>query len=789
MSARTHGLAVLLLASISVAFVAPCVFAADEEQRPKITQPTLRPGQVPVAKEEPATPEATTSVPEPTTAGPAAVIPPEEPADITFKFQNQPLADVLKLYSDLTKRTVIQNSSLQGTVTIEVKTPLTRSEAILALESVLFANGVSVTPMGEKFVKAAANPVVAREGVALAEIDPLDLPEADRIMAQIIALRYLDVADTSLIQSLTQFIHQPGGTLLPLSRSNSLLIIDTALNVKRLQQIIDTLDQPVENRVQTKIYQLKNARASEVASTVQTLISTADTTAPAGRRLPARPQQRGAATPTGPTEESIVVGKVTIQPDERTNQLIVMSRPSNYEFLDELIEELDRTVDPELKFKAFKLQHAKADEVAELILALTGSGAQPTIQPATTTRTGTRRLGESGSLGARRATSRPTTTAPQQQLPPILSQPRGVAATAGRTTGVAPPEFVLSERARIFPDSRQGSVLLLGTSKDVELVERIVPQLDLALAQVLIESVIAEILLNDTTDFGVNILQREFNKKGITGAGASLPIGSSSNLFVKAGALTDPSKFSTLMLSRGLTYFASFDGLDLDAVVVALAQLSNFKVLQTPMIQSSQNQEAHIFIGETRPIVTATQTGFSSGDETIPVRSSIEQFDIGITLDIIPNITPGGLVELELSQAVEDVTGSVIIDGNEQPIVARRELSSIISVRDGGVIVLGGLIRNTKIKGESKVPIVGDWPILGHLFKQTRWENVRSELVVLLRPTVMRSAEAAELEARKKRDEFKGLDNIPKETLPPLPKEPEPKTQQPWYGPLVPPKD
>jgi general secretion pathway protein D len=210
--------------------------------------------------------------------------------------------------------------------------------------------------------------------------------------------------------------------------------------------------------------------------------------------------------------------------------------------------------------------------------------------------------------------------------------------------------------------------------------------------------------------------------------------------------------------------------------------------LQKPVLQSSQNQPAHIFVGETRPIVTATQTGFTSGDTSIPVRSSIEQFDIGVTLDITPNITPGGLVELEVEQAVEQVSGTVRIDNNEQPIVARRELTSLVSVRDKGVVALGGLIRNEKTKEENKVPIIGDLPIFGLLFKQTKWVDNRTELIVFLKPTVLRTVDAAQTEAQKMRDKFKGLDNIPKEDLPPLLKEPT-KEKKPWYAPFQPPKD
>jgi general secretion pathway protein D len=755
----------------------------SQAQEPaKITEPVLRPATSSPPVPPPAAIGARVGNGEARTAAP---LPSEEKADQTIRWESLPASEALKLYSQLTGRTVIQNAQLAGVVTLTTQTPLTKSEAILAIESVLFANGIAVTPMGDKFVKAAANPAIAREGVQMLGADA-ELPEADRIVSTVIPLRYLDVSEPSLLQSLSQFIHQPGGTLLPLSRSNSLLIIDTAVIVKRIQELLAQLDQQVENRVQVYFYHLENAEATKVAAMLQALITGAQPTTPGAPRPPPR-APAAPATPTGPTEESIVAGKVLIQSDDRTNMLIVMSRPSNKEFFDVMIQALDSKTEPEIRFKSFQLSHAKADEVAELILALAGSGGQPTIQRAGSTRTERRRVGGTG-LGTRRTSE--TTTPPQPQLPPIARAQPATQPGTQPGAGIEKPEFALSERARVIPDPRQGSILALGTANDLKLLEAIIPELDLTLAQVLIESVIVEVTLDNSTEFGVNLLQRQWQEGSTKGGGISSPTGISSNLLQKLNFLRDPSTFaaSGVPSLSGLTYFLELGGLDLDVIVRAFASGSRVKVLQKPTVQSSQNQPAHIFVGETRPIVTATQTGFSSGDTTIPVRSSIEQFDIGVTLDITPNITPGGLVELQVEQSVEDVSGEVVIDGNLQPIVARRELTSLVSVQDQGVVALGGLIRNDKRKSESKVPVLGDLPILGMLFKQTRWQDNRIELIVLLRPTVLRSAAAAQVEAQKMREKFKGLDNIPKDVLPPLPKEEAPE-KRPWYAPFAPPKD
>jgi len=763
----------------------------QSQDKPKISEPTLKASSPPLPPPAAVNPAAPHPSPAASTNGnqSAQAKEGEEKAEMLkdIRFEGTPLADVLKFYSDMTKRTVIQPATLpQPAITLITQTQLTKAEAILAIESVLFANGIALTPMGDKFVKAVPNPLIAKEGVALSGPNA-ELPEGDRITAQVIPLRYLDVSDTSMIQSLVQFTHQgQGGTLVPLARSNSLLIIDTTLTVRRLQEILERLDQPVENRVQTKFYTLKNAEASKVAATLQSLISGAQPTPGAVGRPIVPP--RGPNVTTGLSEESIVVGKVTIQSDDRTNMLIILSRPSNYEFLDEIIEALDAKAEPEIRFKAFKLEHAKADDVADLILQLTGSGSQASIQRKTPTTQTTKnpRVGQR-TYGSGNSQLSVANTQPIPQLPILASRPTP-GGTAGQNTNPAlsTPDYVLSARARVIPDSRQGSVLVLGTASDVDLVERIIPEVDLTLAQVMIESVIVEVTLDNSTEFGVNLLQRQWNQNGVQGAGASLPGITTSNALQKLAFLSDPSKLAAASAAGSMTYFLSFNGLDLDAIIHATAGLSNFKVLQKPLLVSSQNEPAHIFVGESRPIVTSTQTGLTS-DTT--VNSQVEQLDIGVSLDITPNITPAGLVELQVEQIVENVSGQVLISGNLQPVVARRELGSLVSVQDKGVVALGGLIQNSKNKTETKVPILGDIPLLGYLFKSTTWQDNRIELIVFLRPTVLHNASDAQKEAQKLRDKFKGLTNIPKEDVPPLEKEPSTPTNKPWYAPFQPPTD
>ena len=207
--------------------------------------------------------------------------------------------------------------------------------------------------------------------------------------------------------------------------------------------------------------------------------------------------------------------------------------------------------------------------------------------------------------------------------------------------------------------------------------------------------------------------------------------------------------FGPLALSSGLTYFATFNNLRLDAVIHMLATSSKFKVLSTPIIQTLHNQEAHIIVGESRPIVTSTVADVVSAGNTA-VNSSVSYKDIAIELTVTPRINPDGNVTMDIEQKVNDLGGTVSVNGIDTPIITKREAKSSVMVKDQNTIVLGGLIRENKTITDTKVPILGDIPLLGTLFKGKTTTKNRTELIVFIRPTVLRGNAAAMAEAKRR---------------------------------------
>jgi general secretion pathway protein D len=651
-----------------------------------------------------------------------------------IEFVNAPVAAVLDYYARLTNRSIIPAPNLAGVINFRAQTPLTIEEAIQALDSVLSLNGIATVPVGEKFLKVVQIATAKQEGLPVTA-DPADpLVQRDALTTHIIPLKYAEAGEA--VAALQPYLH-PYGQLLPLLKSNSIMVTDTGGNVRKMLEIVRYIDQPTALRVETKIYALRHARAPEVVGKLQTIIQETQqaTGAPAAPRMvrpptPGVPPAPAAPVGTAP-DESIIEGRVVLTPDERTNKIFVLSRPANFAFFDQIIEELDMQVDPDVTMRVIVLDFANSEEMAALLNALVAGGTLPTRQPATTPRT---------------SAAPPRTPAP----PPPPSAPPAT------TPGVEGTGFLqYAAGVRILPDPRTNSLLIMATREDMDRIEGLVKSLDTSVTQVLVEVVIAEVNLDDALEVGVELVKRMFQEGQVqqTGATRTAPPGqpgpvdlSSVSGELLSGLSTNLAPIALASLSGGLTYFATFQNLKLDTVIRLLASSSKFKVLSTPIIQTMHNQEARITVGESRPVITATVADVVAAGATA-VRSNVEFRDIAIELTVTPRINPDGYVTMEIHQTVNDVGGSVLVNNTPVPIITLREAQSTVSVRDQSTIVLGGLIKENKTQTETKVPFFGDIPFLGTLFKGKSTVKNRNELIVFIRPTVLRTDEEAQAEA------------------------------------------
>jgi general secretion pathway protein D len=277
---------------------------------------------------------------------------------------------------------------------------------------------------------------------------------------------------------------------------------------------------------------------------------------------------------------------------------------------------------------------------------------------------------------------------------------------------------------------RGNEVIIVGSPASVRQAQALIEKLDRVQPQVLIEAIIMDVALGDDSTFGVSIRQQQ---QGIAGGGRS-------KLSSALASAMGPVAFAENSVggaNSGFQWWNTF-GLKWEVAIEAINNDTRVQILSTPRIQTTHASLAELFIGDTRPVVTGSIRDINGGTS-----SQYQMQKIGITLEVLPFINDEGVVSMEINQQVQDIVGSQIIDGNAVPITTDRSANAKVNVRDGEMVVLGGFIKTKVTATESKVPILGDFPLLGVLFRRTVDVNERSELIMMLRPTVLATPEAA----------------------------------------------
>ena len=315
-------------------------------------------------------------------------------------------------------------------------------------------------------------------------------------------------------------------------------------------------------------------------------------------------------------------------------------------------------------------------------------------------------------------------------------------------------------QAKIIADQRSNALLVFATKSDMVNIKNVINQLDVLLAQVLIEAVILDVSLNKAFNFSVSAAQNPLinNSQSLAGAGGFNNSSGSPFMQFLTNATTSSSSsatnFANTLASGGsLSYFGNI-GPTWDIAMSALQSDSTANVIQKPRIQTSQAKAATFFVGQTVPYVTGTYYGggYSGGNS-----SQYSQLSVGVELDVTPFINPDGLVVMDINQEIDDISGYTLIDNNKVPTTTKRTLSSEIAVRDQDTIILGGFVRDDKSKSKSGVPLLSDIPLLGNLFTSRSDTKDREELLVLMRPTVLKTPEAASHQTIKEEQRLPGI--------------------------------
>lgn len=612
--------------------------------------------------------------------------------------RDTPLDQILELVERYTGRVILRPASLPpGTYTLTLDKPLPKADALRALETVLNLNGVGLSPLGDRFLKVSPLNLIRAEAPEFIAGSTLPIPPSGRVAAKLFTLEFLRVAE--FVPQISQILSPAlGAAPIVFEKNNAVLITDSISTLQRVEKLVSTLDQPTAASLGVKTYTIANAKASDLVNKLRTLLS-------------------------GPLAAQIGTA-TTYQPDDRTNQVILIADKREHAFFDQLIAKLDAEASPNTRSEVIFLKHANATEVSTLLSQLITGQTTASSRDSSGGGSG-RRLSRDNNAGAQGgAAPAPTPT------------PAAPAAVAAVNAAAASEEF--SSYLTIVADERSNAIVVAGTPNDIKLVSSLVDRIDVLLAQVRLEVVIAEVVLSDDASSGISQLGLRVEDNKLTGFSASGPGGSIGG--ISGGNSTIGGFASSTGYGQNLTAAIG---------LTTTPRKNNSTVLQTPAITTTHNKEAEIFVGETRPIISGTTTSTSLGTNPGATTSSITQQEIGVRLTVLPLIGSDKSVQLEIKTQVDDVIGSVTIDGNEQPRIGKRTTESYVSARNGDIIVLGGLQRASQSKSTSRL---GPIPIIGDLFGNRTRSKGRTELIFFLRPTVLTNTALDNVEALKRID-------------------------------------
>jgi general secretion pathway protein D len=502
------------------------------------------------------------------------------------------------------------------------------------------------------------------------------------------------------------------------TRTNTVVVTAGERQLVLVEQLVTELDRQVSDLLRLKVYTLRNADAEEMKRIIEEVLRPQSAAS-------SQPQQASTNVPRwaqvwlGAQQESESVSRyaqLEVTADKRTNSLIVKATA-------EYMEELDAPPGSEIQTFVIPVRDRRADEVADLLRALTGQAASRRSEQARNSRNpqqqnlqGLRSFFNSGGTQGRGGSGgtnpfsgfRIQPMSPPQDAPQEERQQEAQPAPAG--TG-------LSGQLDIEADNETNSLVVRTSRRNIEEIRRLLGDLDRPVPQAMIRVLIADVSLDDATSLGVEATWR-----------TESPLGD-------LQLSTDFEALNQTNVGQGAFLFR-ITGDHVDASLTALAREGRAKVLASPRVLVANNQQAQIQIGDQVPLITSSRIDQTSGD-TI---NTIQYTDVGIILNVRPTINPSGLVTLEVTPEVSalDQTRQVPISSNATaPTITRNRAQTIVTVRHGQTVVIGGLIREQDERIRQKVPILGDIPVLGFLFGKTDAVKRRRELMIFLTPYVV----------------------------------------------------
>jgi len=672
-------------------------------------------------------------------------------AKIRLDFNEITLGDMTKFISCITEQNFLLTGGANKAATVSILSPkpVTVYEAYKAYLSALEANGLTIVPNGS-FLEIVPAGEARTKGAPIYGIDRSG-PNTDQMVTRLIQLDHipaeeiLPVIDKFKTSSADVTVYGP---------TNTIIITDTGSNIRRILKLIKDLDVPI-GKERIWIRPIVNASASEISALLEQIIGDGGGAAAggappangaAGRRAARQQRNAAAAAPASPDQSSVVgassdMTKVSFSKmiaDERTNSIIFVATRTAYLQVDAIIRKLDVAIPGEGSVHIHPLENADAEEIATTLSSLaSGSGG-----------------GAGGGAGGRRAAT-----------------PAGGAA-AGATTGE-----MFSGEVKITAYKPKNSLVIESSLKDYIALQKVIRQLDVRRRQVYVEAIIMEISqikdrnlgisgsAGTTFDVGGETIPLLFGLGGLglDVGGAMETLQGGGGAIGLQGPLLEVDSGSSTGGASGGTFSIPAFGFTLKAIQTT----TNVNVLSTPHILTLENEEAEIQVGRRQPYRNFGGGGGGGlgglgsllggaggaggglggalgglglgglgglGGMMGGLGAQFQYVDVDLTLKIKPTVNASDFVRMEIDQSIDDIEGFV----DTAPITSKRKIKNVVEVRDGQAVVIGGLIRDQETETVSKVPFLGDIPLLGLLFRRTKTTFEKRNLLLIIIPHVIK---------------------------------------------------
>jgi general secretion pathway protein D len=617
-------------------------------------------------------------------------------------------ADVRAYIQDVaraTGRSFIIDPRVQGKVTVVSERPLDRAGYFELFLSTLRANGLIVTPAA-----GGAFRVAPADGAAT---QPSAGTSRDRFETVVLRFNYIDAA--AAVETLRPLVSREGQVTANRA-GNAVIVADYADNVARVRALARQLDR---DRAAVQVIALKHAGAREIATSLAQVGQGSD-------------DDRG----------------WQVAPVDASNSLVLRGDPSTLAKLSRIVADLDQAAAAGADVRVIFLNHADAEKLVPVLQQLVGQPVSPSSQAAPLA------MPMQSAFGGNNAQNNSSPQQAQQNSAPLPTPSTG--GSLG-TSGFVPGASIGRGQA-VIARYEGANALVIAAPADVQRrLGEVIRQLDVRREQVLVEAVIVEI-----SDIAAQRLGVQFLLSGTGGSNIPFSVTNYSNaapnLLSVAGAIVAENRYgqdnattvalrnaavNSLLNANGGNFGFGGNlgsGAVFGFVVNAVKADTASNVLSTPSVMALDNQQAHILVGQNVPLATgqALSNNFDNAFRTV------QRQDVGIVLDVRPQINAGNTIKLSLRQEVSSIANAIVTENVPDLILNKREISTTVTVDDGQIIALGGLIDENERRAIEKVPLLGDIPVLGNLFRSKSRNRTKTNLMVFIRPTIIRNAEDAQ---------------------------------------------